>query len=158
MKEILTCFALLLNLNVCNASFGIHKKEASTEQASINPDLHPDVQVEDYINERRIGEKGQEKNFKEKDEQVRMKKTFLDRIIFKLVKNGLAKKIGIAGTDTKRFNLGGFLLGLFLPLIGPLAAYIFSANENFIKWAWIGTATYVLVGLVAFFISIGSWH
>jgi hypothetical protein len=41
--------------------------------------------------------------------------------------------------------IGGFLLGLFLPLIGILGAYIFTKDRNFIKWAWIGTETYFLI-------------
>lgn len=150
MKGLLICFALLLNFNVSNASFVVEKEKASSEQTSINPNLHRTQQSLDYSKELPDNEKGQEENVTKKDEHIARKKGFFERLFLKLAKNRYEKKLGMTADGTEHFNLGGFLLGLLIPLVGVLGAYIFKANKNFIKWAWIGTATYFLVGLILF--------
>jgi len=49
--------------------------------------------------------------------------------------------------DDSDFNLGGLVLGLFLPLVGVLIAYLIG-DRDVIKWAWIGTAAFFLLFLI----------
>jgi len=89
------------------------------------------------------------------------KMSFGDRLMFKAAQKQLRNDINPDGTmNTKKmakllskgkaasvgFNLGGFLLGLFLSLIGVLIAYLISdgLKSSRVRWAWIGA----LVGLV----------
>ena len=52
------------------------------------------------------------------------------------------------------FNIFGFLLGLFLGLIGVLLAYIFSgldwAGDGIVGSAWTGLLVLLLIILLAF--------
>ena len=43
------------------------------------------------------------------------------------------------------FNIGGFLLGFLLGLIGVGLAYIFSNDESFRRSAWYGCGTFVII-------------
>jgi hypothetical protein len=52
------------------------------------------------------------------------------------------------GIDTSDFNLIGFLMGLFLSLIGVLFAYLVD-DESVIKWAWIGAGIGAIIFLLA---------
>ena len=53
----------------------------------------------------------------------------------------------VASTE---FKFGGFLLGLLLGLIGVLLAYIFSDDRDFIRSAWYGVGTWIILYLVLF--------
>jgi hypothetical protein len=50
--------------------------------------------------------------------------------------------------DTSDFNIGGFVLGLLLSVIGVLIAYLIG-DTNVIKWAWIGFAVFLVIFLLA---------
>jgi hypothetical protein len=56
--------------------------------------------------------------------------------------NALSKEV-----DTSNFNIGGFVLGLLLGIIGVLIAYLIG-DRNIIKWAWIGFAVWVGIVLL----------
>jgi hypothetical protein len=165
MKSSLQCISLLLIVNVCNASFVGHKEKPVAEQTSINQNFYFDIQATNPLQELSVDVNQHEKDLKEKVtkkmvqdyESITGKKmNFFDRLTFKLVKNRIAKRLGMAENRREGFNLGGFLLGLFLPLIGVLGAYIFSKDRNFIQWAWIGTCTYLLVALIFFLVLLGK--
>lgn len=51
----------------------------------------------------------------------------------------------VAATE---FKIGGFLLGLLLGLIGVLLAYIFSDDKDFIRSAWYGVGTWIIIYLL----------
>jgi hypothetical protein len=51
------------------------------------------------------------------------------------------------GIDTSDFNIGGFLLGFFLSLIGVLIAYLLG-GEDLIKWAWLGAGLSAILWLL----------
>lgn len=51
------------------------------------------------------------------------------------------------GIDTSDFNIGGFLLGIFLFLIGVLIAYLIG-GDDLIKWAWIGAGVVAILWLL----------
>ncbi len=51
------------------------------------------------------------------------------------------------GVDTSDFNIGGFVLGLLLGIIGVLIAYLIG-DSNIVKWAWIGFAVWVGIVLL----------
>lgn len=50
--------------------------------------------------------------------------------------------------DTSDFNIGGFVLGLLLSVIGVLIAYLIG-DTNVIKWAWIGFGVFLVIFLLA---------
>ena len=56
--------------------------------------------------------------------------------------NALSKEV-----DTSNFNIGGFVLGLLLGIIGVLIAYLIG-DHNIVKWAWIGFAVWVGIVLL----------
>ena len=47
------------------------------------------------------------------------------------------------------FNIGGFLLGFLLGLIGVGLAYIFSDDPHFRRSAWYGLGTWAIIVLIA---------
>lgn len=67
-----------------------------------------------------------------------------ERLAFKVtqkhVKHEL-KKVPL----TYGFNIGGFIMGLLLSVIGVVLAYLFSHDSNLQKWAWIGAILNVLI-------------
>jgi hypothetical protein len=56
--------------------------------------------------------------------------------------NALSKDV-----DTSNFNIGGFVLGLLLGIIGVLIAYLVG-DHDVVKWAWIGFAVWVGIVLL----------
>lgn len=50
--------------------------------------------------------------------------------------------------DTSDFNIGGFVLGLLLSVIGVLIAYLIG-DTSVIKWAWIGFGIFLVIFLLA---------
>lgn len=50
--------------------------------------------------------------------------------------------------DTSDFNIGGFILGLLLSVIGVLIAYLIG-DSTVIKWAWIGFGIFMVIFLLA---------
>ncbi len=50
--------------------------------------------------------------------------------------------------DTSDFNIGGFVLGLLLSVIGVLIAYLIG-DTTVIKWAWIGFGVFLVIFLLA---------
>ena len=52
-----------------------------------------------------------------------------------------------AGVDTSDFNIGGFILGFLLSVIGVLIAYLIG-DSNVIKWAWIGFGISLIIYLL----------
>jgi|SRR5687768_319911 len=50
--------------------------------------------------------------------------------------------------DTSDFNIGGFVLGLLLSVIGVLIAYLIG-DTSVIKWAWIGFGVFLVIFLLA---------
>ena len=50
--------------------------------------------------------------------------------------------------DTSDFNIGGFILGLLLSVIGVLIAYLIG-DSSVIKWAWIGFGIFLIIFLLA---------
>jgi hypothetical protein len=51
------------------------------------------------------------------------------------------------GIDTSDFNIAGFLLGIFLFLIGVLIAYLIG-GDDLIKWAWLGAGLIAILWLL----------
>ena len=87
---------------------------------------------------------------------VDKKVTLKDRIVFNITKFKVAKELrknsefNNADTYYKvargSFNLGGFLLGFFLPIIGNLIALLFGRNA--FRSSLIGTLTAIIAGLI----------
>lgn len=50
--------------------------------------------------------------------------------------------------DTSDFNIGGFILGLLLSVIGVLIAYLIG-DPSVIKWAWVGFGIFLIIFLLA---------
>lgn len=50
--------------------------------------------------------------------------------------------------DTSDFNIGGFVLGLLLSVVGVLIAYLIG-DDTVVKWAWIGFGVFMVIFLLA---------
>ena len=50
--------------------------------------------------------------------------------------------------DSSDFNIGGFVLGLLLSVVGVLIAYLIG-DTTVIKWAWIGFGVFLVIFLLA---------
>jgi len=88
---------------------------------------------------------------------------FFERLSFKAAQKRFRKSINSDGTINQRmlgkngfgdsfseFNLGGFLLGLFLFLPGVLIAYLIGGEDEDIrrsrvKWAWYGAGVCAII-------------
>ncbi|MGI8583313.1 MAG: hypothetical protein ACR2KX_14025 [Chitinophagaceae bacterium] len=93
---------------------------------------------------------------------------FFERLNFKAAQKKIRKNISADGTVNSKilstnsfgdsfsgFNLGGFLLGLFLFLPGVLIAYLIGGEDEDIrrsrvKWAWYGAGLFVVIALAVF--------
>ena len=53
-----------------------------------------------------------------------------------------------SAVETSDFNIGGFVLGLLLPVVGVLIAYLIG-DTTVIKWAWIGFGVFMIIFLLA---------
>jgi len=89
------------------------------------------------------------------------KMKMIDKVNFKLRQRELKKSINNDGTFRDKrvekffnrllglgiFNLGGFLLGLFLSLIGVLIAYLITGEgkKSRVTWAWVGAIISAIV-------------
>lgn len=82
------------------------------------------------------------------------KLSFVEKVEFKILQKRFKKKL-YDGDDSTGFNIGGFVLGFLLGLIGVLLAYIFSRDRNFRKWTWIGLGIYVII-VLAIVLAAGS--
>lgn len=157
MKKFSIVLALLLSLNVSNASFVLSKEKASSAQNEKSvPGLTEDNVAKKEENvltkalqERALMEKVVKMSVKDYEALRGKKMNFTDRLTFKIVKARFAKKLGMGGDyDSEGFRFGGFILGFLLGLIGVLGAYIFSKDRNFRKWTWIGWGAFVAIYLV----------
>ncbi len=58
------------------------------------------------------------------------------------------ENVQASAIDTSDFNIGGFVLGLLLSVIGVLIAYLID-DPSVIKWAWIGFGIFLIIFLLA---------
>lgn len=63
-------------------------------------------------------------------------------------KEAVDENVMATAIDTSDFNLGGFILGLLLSVIGVLIAYLID-DSTVIKWAWIGFGIFMIIFLLA---------
>jgi hypothetical protein len=76
------------------------------------------------------------------------------KIAQKRVKQAIKNKEAVDETimataiDTSDFNIGGFILGLLLSVVGVLIAYLIG-DSTVIKWAWIGFGIFLIIFLLA---------
>lgn len=76
------------------------------------------------------------------------KMNFFEKISFKATKKRVERKLSRAENLTSGFNLGGFVLGFLVGLIGVLLAYVFSKDKNLRKWSWIGWGASLVLLLI----------
>ena len=92
-------------------------------------------------------------------EQLTGKKmSFKDRLGLKLVQKSIKKELKKNGSvdlneyfqeGMPSFNIGGFLLGLLLGLIGVALAHIFSNNKSFRRSSWYGLGVWLIILIIA---------
>ena len=63
-------------------------------------------------------------------------------------KEAVDENVMATAVDTSDFNIGGFILGLLLSLVGVLIAYLIG-DSTVIKWAWIGFGIFLIIFLIA---------
>ncbi len=74
-----------------------------------------------------------------------------------LKKNGTVNINDYVGEDGKtRFNIGGFLLGFLLGLIGVALAHIFSKDKSFRRSSWYGVGVILIIYVVLIAASAGK--
>jgi hypothetical protein len=92
------------------------------------------------------------------------KLNFLEKRVFKMSQRKLSRMIDADGNidqkamdqfaakelaSTGDFNIGGFVLGLLLSIIGVLIAYLIDKKgSSLVKWAWIGAAVGLAIYLI----------
>ncbi|HEX8460449.1 MAG TPA: hypothetical protein VF623_03430, partial [Segetibacter sp.] len=111
MKKILFVLLVLLSVNVSFASFVVTK-----------PDEKPQVETKEQ-RERKVMEMVVKMSVKDYEALTGKKMNFVERLAFKVEKKRFEKQLRKADASTEGFNVGGFLLGFFLGLIGVLLAY-----------------------------------
>jgi hypothetical protein len=80
--------------------------------------------------------------------ELRGKKlSFVEKIEFKVLQRKLKRQLDY-GDDSTGFNIGGFLLGFFLGLLGLIGAFVFSQDRNFRKWTLYGLLASIIVTVV----------
>ena len=95
---------------------------------------------------------------KEYTEITGKKLNLKDRIVFSMLKNDL-KNTEVDKTETielnaamadsnSEFNLGGFLTGFFLGLLGVGLVHIFSRDSNVRRSSWKGFGTWLILLIV----------
>ncbi len=82
------------------------------------------------------------------------KLSFVEKAEFKILQKKLKKKL--EDGDSYGFNIGGFLLGFFLGLLGLIGAFIFSRDRNFRKWTLYGWLSFVAILLIIALAAGGS--
>lgn len=90
-------------------------------------------------------------------EMTGQKMTLSQKVALKMAQSKLKREIAnkqqasvsdaAAAVDGSDFNIGGFVLGLLLSIIGVLIAYLIG-DQSVIKWAWIGFGISVIIYLL----------
>lgn len=90
-------------------------------------------------------------------EMTGQKMSLSQKLALKVAQNKLKKEMkakqnadvssAAAFVDDSDFNIGGFVLGLLLSIIGVLIAYLIG-DRDVIKWAWLGFGVSVIIFLL----------
>ena len=137
MRKILVVLAVLFSVN---ASFAAFVVTTPTAKPAVETKAQQDKAMMQTIVKMSV---------KDYETLTGKKMNFFEKIAFKVEKKRFAKQLK-ADAETEGFNLGGFVIGLGLGLIGVLLAYIFSHDSNLRKWAWIGWGVFAVIILIAF--------
>lgn len=132
MKKIILFLSLVLGITFSHAAHVEKATEASKQ-----------------TEQRMAAEKFSHMTAKEYGEMRGKKLNFFEKIVFKSAQHKMQKQLKKSSDGIfSDFNIGGFVLGLLLGLIGVLLAYIFSSDSNLRKWSWIGFGTLVIILLL----------
>lgn len=92
------------------------------------------------------------------EELTGTKMSLKEKIALKYVQRNIKRDLKKHGTVTMedyvdgdgsvRFNIGGFVLGLLLGLIGVALAYIFSNDKSFRRSSWYGFGVLLILALI----------
>ncbi len=137
MRKLLLGLIVLLSLNVANASFvpADSAKAAVDKAATIKK--QQELAVMKMVSEMSV---------KDYETMTGKKMKLVDKLAFKALKSRFAQKMA-GDNDGSGFNIGGFLLGFFLGIIGALLSFI-SKDRNFRKWAFIGWGVWIVIALI----------
>lgn len=128
----------------------------SQASAVHNPVFEQQDAISNYLDQNEVsGQDFLSLKLKEVKKATNQKIKLKDRIVFNLTKFKVAKELKNnaeldAATYYKvaagSFNIGGFLLGFFLPIIGNLIALLFGRNA--FRSSLIGTLCAIIAGLI----------
>ena len=129
------CMAFAMVVNTTNAAFTETKTEKKENYGAFK-NAETRAAAEMFVKMSR----------KDYEELTGRHLSLMERAAFKIQQKHVKKELQKAIGDSS-FNIVGLLAGLLLFLLGVLLVYLLTDDANMRKWAWIGAAISLLLGL-----------
>lgn len=147
---------LTITLSSSLPTSNVESKEVAKEDVKVNLDLYPvksnSMSVKTFLSlspKDIYAATGNKLSFKEKMGLKIAQKELKNKVKENQIdENTIVELDKQMGYGESSFNLGGFLLGFFLGLIGVGLAHIFSDDKDFRRSSWKGLGVWVILLLV----------
>lgn len=163
MRKFIQFFAITICMVLLTSSVPIRKSELTPNEKVLNKSLVAPAKMtlEQFV----------KMSYKDFAILKGKKMTIKEKLVLKFTQRQLKKEI-IAGHVSKdyeldalnhmneelpKFNIGGFVLGFLLGLIGVGLAYIFSNDKSFRRSSWYGFGGYLILLIVLYAIAMSSY-
>ncbi len=151
MKKIILLVFVLVSVRISFAAFP-PLTLPSADSAATSAALPKDFNDLTGDQKRQLMEQFTKMSPSEFEKMTGKKLSGVEKLSFKLtqqrMKHQLKRRAEGEGLFSN-FNIGGFLLGFLLGIIGVLLAYIFSKDSDLRKWTWIGFGFWIVIVLIA---------